>query len=64
MGLPTFIGVTQAAKYLRLNPRRVRVFIAEGRLPARMFAGAYVIDGERLRQFAEKPRPTGQPRKR
>ena len=52
----------QAAKELRLTPRRVRQFCKQGRIGQRV-GGRYVITRRELNAFLSAPRPTGRPQK-
>lgn len=53
------LTVAQAALRLGVNPRRVRQFIASGRLKATRFGGAWAIDVDDLREFAAIERVRG-----
>jgi excisionase family DNA binding protein len=56
------LTVAEAAKLLGVSPRRVQQLVRAGRLPAKQFAGAYVINEKDLALVADrKPgRPTNQ----
>ena len=56
------LTVAQAAELLGISPRRVQQLIKAGRLPARQFAGAYVINKKDVSLVANrKPgRPANQ----
>ena len=58
----TIKTVADTAKLLRLTPRRVRVFITEGRLPAMRKGNQYLIHLSDILEFRKKPRKHGKPR--
>lgn len=55
------ISVTKASAILGISPRRVQIFIAEGRLPAQRFGRSFAIDQDDLALIARKP--VGRPKK-
>ena len=62
--LATIKTVADTARLLRLTPRRVRVFITEGRLPAMRKGNQYLIHLSDILEFRKKPRKPGKPRKK
>lgn len=59
--LSDVLTVSQCAEMLGLTNRRVRVFIATGRLPAFRLASLYLVRREDLLEFAQHPRRPGRP---
>lgn len=55
------ISVDEAARRLDVIPQRVRVLIAEGRLPAQRVGRRYVLDSVDVDRFARAPRVRGRP---
>lgn len=55
------ISVGEAAKRLAVIPQRVRVLIADGRLPAQRVGSRYVLDAADVERFAREPRVRGRP---
>ena len=55
------ISSKDAALRLKISIRRVQQLIKDGRLPARMIGGVYMIESENL--VLVKNRKTGRPRK-
>ena len=55
------ISVTKASALLGISPRRVQIFIPEGRLPAQRFGRSFAIDQDDLALITRKP--VGRPRK-
>jgi excisionase family DNA binding protein len=56
------ITTKDAAIKLKLSVRRVQEFVKEGRLPAQLIGGVYLIDHRDLAKV--KKRPTGRPPKK
>ena len=54
------LTIDQAAKKLKVTPRRVRDFCREGRIGTR-FGGCWMIDPDELKQFMKLPRKAGRP---
>lgn len=54
-----YVTVADAAKRLNIHPESVRRLIRAGKLPARKFANAWLIEKSTLEQFASNydPRP-------
>ena len=55
------LTTTQAAAFLGVSVRRVQKLIADGRLPATRFGGAWEVQLADLRAFAATPRRAGRP---
>jgi excisionase family DNA binding protein len=55
------MSVDEAARRLDVVPQRVRVLIAEGRLPAQRVGRRYVLDRADVDRFARAPRIRGRP---
>jgi len=53
--------VTEIAEHMGLNVSRVRVWIADGRLPAVKYGKTWLVKESDLVAFEKKPRPTGKP---
>jgi excisionase family DNA binding protein len=53
------ITVREAAERLGISARRVRFYIASGRIPAKKFATVWMIKEKDLKKY--KPRPPGNP---
>jgi len=49
------LTVEEAAAQLGVSPRRVRQYIAEGRLKARKMAGVHIISSRSLAAFERRP---------
>jgi excisionase family DNA binding protein len=62
MAANQLIDVEAAAAILGVTPRRVRQFIAAGRLSAQRFGPVHVLDRTDVARFARQERPTGRPR--
>ncbi|MGC8634746.1 MAG: helix-turn-helix domain-containing protein [Candidatus Limnocylindrales bacterium] len=59
------ISVEEVAQILGITGRRVRVLIADGRLPAsRVGRRTYAVDRVEAQRFGRRPRPAGRPRTR
>jgi excisionase family DNA binding protein len=56
------ITVEEAAKRLGVTPWRVYQLINQGRLPAKKFGPAYMIEESDLERPEVKDRPTGYPK--
>ena len=54
-----YVTVADAAERLNIHPESVRRLIRSGKLPARKFANAWLIEKATLEQFASNydPRP-------
>jgi excisionase family DNA binding protein len=54
-----YVTVAETAKRLNIHPESVRRLIRSGKLPARKFANAWLIERTTLEQFASHydPRP-------
>lgn len=54
-----YVTVAEVAERLNIHPESVRRLIRAGKLPARKFANAWLIDKTTLEQFASNydPRP-------
>lgn len=54
-----YVTVAEAAERLNIHPESVRRLIRSGKLPARKFANAWLIEKATLEQFASNydPRP-------
>ena len=54
-----YVTVAEAAERLNIHPESVRRLIRGGKLPARKFANAWLIEKATLEQFASNydPRP-------
>lgn len=59
--LDAVVTVGEAAKFLGLHRTLVARYCMEGRLAAEKPGRDWLIDRESLREFAETPRPVGNP---
>ena len=63
--LERYLDLTEAARVLTIHPQSLRRLIKLGRVPARLYAGKYLIEREQLATFKATydPRP-GRPARR
>lgn len=61
-----YLDLVQAAQVLGIHPQSLRRLIKAGNVPARMFAGKYLIEKSALNQFKTTydPRPGRKPIRR
>jgi excisionase family DNA binding protein len=54
-----YLDLVEAARILNIHPQSLRRLIKQGKVPARLFAGKYLIDRFTLDQFKSNydPRP-------
>ena len=62
-GTGEWLTTKEAAQQLELSEQMVRIHLRSGALKASKVGQTWVILPEDLKEFAEKPRPTGRPRK-
>jgi excisionase family DNA binding protein len=60
------LDLVQAAQVLGIHPQSLRRLIKSGKMPARMFAGKYLIERDKLEMFKANydPRPGRKPIRR
>lgn len=56
-----FLTVSQAARDAKLTDRRIRSFIADGRIKAQSWAGSYLIPRDEWARFKALVRQPGNP---
>jgi excisionase family DNA binding protein len=61
-----YLDLVEAAHELGIHPQSLRRLIKQGRVPARLFAGKYLIERDKLDMFKSNydPRPGGKPIRR
>jgi len=57
------IGTTEAAKRLKVSPRRVAAMITGGIIRASKVGKTWIIEESEIARVQKLPRPTGRPRK-
>ena len=57
------LDLVQAAQVLGIHPQSLRRLIKSGKIPARLFAGKYLIERDKLEMFKSNydPRPGRKP---
>ncbi len=62
----SYLDLVEAARELRIHPQSLRRLIKQGRVPATLFAGKYLLERDQLRLFKSSydPRPGRKPIRR
>jgi excisionase family DNA binding protein len=58
------IGTTEAARRLKITPRRVAALITHGIIRATKVGKTWIIEESEITRMQKLSRPTGRPRKR
>jgi excisionase family DNA binding protein len=60
------LDLVEAARVLGIHPQSLRRLIKDGKIPARMYAGKYLIERDKLEMFKANydPRPGRKPIRR
>jgi excisionase family DNA binding protein len=61
-----FLDLVEASRELQIHPQSLRRLIKQKKIPARMFAGKYLIERDKLEMFKANydPRPGRKPLRR
>ncbi len=61
-----YLDLVESARILRIHPQSLRRLIKQGKVPATLFAGKYLIERDKLEMFKANydPRPGRKPIRR
>jgi excisionase family DNA binding protein len=61
-----YLDLVEAARVLQIHPQSLRRLIKQGKMPATLFAGKYLIERDKLEMFKANydPRPGRKPLRR